>query len=415
MSMAMQKSLKLTAACALILGGTQWANAAGLGPIGGAFGETKPIIDVRVRYENVDQTGIAQEADAGTVRARLGFETGKAWNTSLLAEGEFVEAFVSDYNSTVNGKTAYPVVADPKNEEINRLQIVNTSIPQTTLTIGRQRINLDDQRFVGAVGWRQNEQTFDAVRVVNKGVKNLTVDAIYFNQVNRIFGKDSPQGTYEGDSFLGNVGYQFSFGKVTAFAYMIKIDPIVGVAAAVRDSNATYGIRYNGGTSVGKVKLSYFASYAQQSDYGDNPLSFDNDYYAAEVTASFRQVSGGVGFESLTGDGVKGFTTPLATLHKFQGWADKFLATPANGLNDMYVNLGWSKKGVGPLDTLSATASYHDFKSQRLAFDAGGSEVDLQLLAKWHRFTGVLKYGDYMADGLFTDTKKLWVQVEYVW
>src|SRR5262245_50085397 len=125
---------------------------ADLGPIGGAIGETKPIIDTRLRWEDVDQDPITKQAEALTLRARLGFETGKAWDTSLLAEGEFVWPLKSDYNSTTNGNTSYPTVADPESYEINRLQLLNTSIPQTTVTLGRQRITLDDQRFVGNVG-----------------------------------------------------------------------------------------------------------------------------------------------------------------------------------------------------------------------------------------------------------------------
>ena len=123
------------------------------------------ILDARLRYEHVDQQPFAQDADALTLRARLGFETGKAWNTSLLVEGEAVVPLDSHYNSTTNGHVQYPVVADPEGYELNRLQLTNTSIDATTLTIGRQRITLDDHRFVGNVGWRQNEQTFDALRV----------------------------------------------------------------------------------------------------------------------------------------------------------------------------------------------------------------------------------------------------------
>lgn len=163
------------------------AQAAGLGPITGAIGETKPIVDARVRYENVDQEPLADEADANTLRLRLGFETGKAWNTSLLAEGEFVWPFDGDYreDNAVATNAAYPVVADPESYEFNRLHLTNTSLPGTTLTLGRQRILMDDHRFVGNVGWRQNEQTFDALRVVNKSVNALTVDVAYLNQVNR--------------------------------------------------------------------------------------------------------------------------------------------------------------------------------------------------------------------------------------
>ncbi len=104
----------------------------------------------------------------------------------------------------------------------------------------------------------------------------------------------------------------------------------------------------------------------------------------------------GAGYELLEGDGVKGFTTPLATLHRFQGWADKFLTTPVNGLADKYVNVGYTTKGVGPLDTLGLTASWHEYESDRLSIDYG-SELNLQLQARYRRFTGMLKYADYNA------------------
>ena len=182
------------------------AHAGGLEPIGGAFGETKFILDTRLRMEKVDQDGVANDADAVTLRMRLGFETGKAWNTALLVEGAGNVPIEDNYrpDPAVPTMTAYPVVADPENYVLNRLQLTNTSLPGTTITLGRQRLVLDDQRFVGNVGWRQNEQTFDALRVVNKSVKNLTLDATYLDRVNRVFGEDSPQGEYKGDNVLLN-------------------------------------------------------------------------------------------------------------------------------------------------------------------------------------------------------------------
>src|SRR5262245_54416617 len=206
----------------------------------------KPIVDARLRYEGVDQEGFANEAEAVTMRARLGFERRKAWETSLLAEGEFVWPLVDRYDSTVNGNTTYPVVADPESYEFNRLQLTNTSLPMTTMTLGRQRIILDDHRFVGNVGWRQNEQTFDSLRLVNKSIENLTIDVAYVDQVNRVFGKESPEGRYEGDSILANVAYQWSIGKLTAYGYRLQFDPIAGVPAAAGDSSMTYGLRFAG-------------------------------------------------------------------------------------------------------------------------------------------------------------------------
>ena len=184
------------------------AQGAAADPISGALGEIKPIIEARLRYENVDQLGVASTANALTARLRAGVQTGKAWNTSLLAEVGWVGALEDAYradNAVVGVRTTYPVVADPKEFVINRLQLTNTSIANTTITLGRQRINLDDQRFVGNVGWRQNEQTFDALRVVNTGINKLTIDTTYVESVNRIYGPDSPQSPYYGSSWLLNL------------------------------------------------------------------------------------------------------------------------------------------------------------------------------------------------------------------
>src|SRR5688572_12125369 len=168
--------------------------AEGIGPAVSAVRESRPILEMRWRSENVDQTGMNENAKAVTLRGRVGFETGKAWNTALLAEADLLWPLSTHYNSTVNGKTAYPIVVDPETYEINRLQLANTSLPGTTVVFGRQRIALDDQRFIGNVGWRQNEQTFDSLRITNKSIANLTLDVSYLDQINRIYGKDSPVG-----------------------------------------------------------------------------------------------------------------------------------------------------------------------------------------------------------------------------
>jgi hypothetical protein len=379
-----------------------------------AIRATRPIVDTRLRVENVDQDPMANEADAVTLRARLGFETGKAWDTALLAEGEFVWPLNDHYNSTTNGAVDYPVVPDPEAYELNRLQLTNTSIAGTTITLGRQRIALDDQRFVSPANWRQNEQTFDSVRIVNRSVQNLTVDVAYVEQVNRVFGPESVQGRYNGDSVLANVSWQFPIGKLTAFGYHLEFDPIAAVPAAVRESTATYGARFVGERAVSKVKLAYAATYANEKEAGANPLSFDLDYYLAELSATYQHYSLGAGIEVLEGDGVKGFTTPLATLHKFQGWADKFLVTPVDGITDRYLTAGFTLQRVGPLEALSALATQHWFEAERIHNDYG-SETDLQLQAKWHRFTGLVKFADYNAEHFATDTSKFWLQLEYVW
>jgi alginate export protein len=408
----------LVAVTAVGLVAASAAHADGLDPLQGAFGEIKPLVDARLRMENVDQEPLSNDAEALTLRARLGFETGKAWNTSLLIEGEGLVPIRNDYrpDPAVPTMTTYPVVADAEAYEINRFQFTNTSLPGTTITLGRQRILLDDQRFIGNSGWRQNEQTFDALRVVNKSIRNVTFDAAYLDRVNRVNGPDSPQGVYEGDSFLLNASYQSRFGKITAFDYLLDFENIAAVPAAVRDSTSTLGLRFAGDVPAGKTKIGYVASYAKQTDYADNPLDFDLAYWTLEGNVTFRQFGAGVGVESLEGNGVKGFTTPLASLHKFQGWADKFTTTPANGIEDKYLNLSATFKGVAKLDTLGFVLGWHDYAAERISQDYG-HEWNASIAAKYKRANLMLKYADYsQGDPPFVarTTQKLWAQVEFI-
>jgi len=394
------------------------------GSLAAALEQTKPLVDIRLRYEEVEQTGFVDNAHAETLRVRLGAETGKFLDTSVLAEGEAMIRLDRDYrpDNAVATYTRFPIVADPENYVLNRLSITNTSLPQTSLTIGRQRMNLDDQRFVGSSNWRQNEVTFDAVRVVNKSVANLTVDLTFLNKVHRPYGVDSPQGTYKGDSYLSNIAYQSPIGKLTAFAYLLDFDPIAGLTGAFdprRGSTSTYGGRFVGSQPVGVAKIGYVASYAWQKSRDGNPVKFSNDYYLGELNFTVENIKLAAGEEIMQGNGTVGFTTPLATLHLFEGWADKFLTTPANGIKDPYGSLGWTGSHLLGLDSLAASAIYRTFEAERVNVSYG-SEWDFALTGKWHHYAALLQYASYNAAvstpvAIARSTTKFWAQLEYIW
>lgn len=393
------------------------------------LGGWAPIADLRLRYEDVGQVPIHEDAEALTARARLGFQTSQYWNTSVLAEGNFLLPIDDRYrpDPAVNRYTQFPVVADPRDHELNRLALVNKSLPDTTLTLGRQRIQLDDQRFIGNVGWRQNEQTYDALRVTNQSIPDVTIDLAYMNRVHRPYADDSPQGTYRGDLFLGNVGIQTPFGKLTGFAYLLAFDPIdsfPGLAAAaaaalnpILASTSTYGGRLSGAQSFGPLKIGYVGSYATQEQRGDNPHVFTNAYYLGELSATIRHFVMTAGDELMQGNGSIGFATPLATTHAFDGWADKFLTTPANGLENRYVSLACQGLNLGPMHGAMAKAIYRSFAPQHLDGNYG-SEWDFQLSASWQKLTPALIFADYRAaaatpNAVARDTKKLFIQMDY--
>ena len=372
-----------------------------------ALSETKPIFQARLRYEGVDQTGFANDADALTYRFRAGLETGAFFDTKFLLEFDHIDDLVDDFNSTTNGNTAFPVVADPQATELNRLQLTNTSLPDTTVTLGRQRIILDDSRFVGNVGWRQNEQTFDGLRVQNQSLGELKLDVSYVNQVNRIFGDESAAGRWEGDITLVNASHPTPLGNLTGFAYFLDMD---GTATSV--SSQTLGARLNGSQELGEGRLAYAVSYANQTDYGSSPLDYSADYYTLDARYTVNSFTFGGGIETLGGDTQRAFQTPLATLHKFQGWSDKFLVTPVNGVEDIYATLAYRAGDVGFLNALNLSATYHDLSADVGGMDYG-SELDLVASARVGDVNVTLKFADYSSDGFATDTSKLWIQFDF--
>lgn len=379
---------------------------------GKALTSGKILFNGRLRYESVDQDGFSENANAFTFRARFGYETAPYRNFVLLAEGDITRALgVDDFNSTVNGKTGFPVVADPNSLRLNRLNVSFTGIEDTTVKAGRQRIILDDARFVGNVGFRQNEQTFDAARVTTKAVAGVVFDYIYLWQVNRIFGSRSPAGESGADTHLVHVSYgKFPLGTLTGYAYLIDLDALAAL------SNQTYGIRLAGEQPLGKdASALYTAGYAHQSDYGNNPARFGLDFIELEAGFSYYGALIKAGFQKLEGNGARGFQTPLATLHAFQGFADLFLTTPTSGIEDLYLILGYKTDQVAPLGELSLTLWLHDFAPDVAGPDLG-EEVDFEIAAspaiQGRKVRFSLKFAAFSGSPVLPDVTKVWLAMD---
>jgi hypothetical protein len=411
----MQKAILITMS-AIATSGTLAATPAIAGEV-----ELKPLIEARLRYENAEQAGVLVEADAVTLRMRAGIEAKKG-SFALLIESEATLAIVEDYNSGVNGKPG-PIIADPQNIELNRAQIQFTGIPKTVITAGRQRINLDDQRFVGSVGFRQNEQTFDAVRAEWSGIKNVKADVTYAWSQRTIWGVDgfgARQTAVGGDNVFANLGYKGKIFGLTGFVYRVDMDE--AIISGFRMSSQTFGLRGNVSVPLGKAKLGLIASYARQSDMHRNPNDYSADYWLGEASvdvAGFKAVGGYEVLGADNGVALTSFQTPLATLHKFNGTADKFLVTPPNGLRDLYLGLSKAFPKMKALPGLNAGVTWHNYTSDRLGLDYG-SEWNAQVGWKISKKISFLaKYADYNRKGAAdfagdADTKKLWAQFDYV-
>lgn len=378
--------------------------------------DAKPIFDVRLRHELVDQQGTEKDANASTVRTRFGFETGKVNGIGFGVDAEWIKALGDDnFNSTTNGRSNYPTVADPDDFALNQLYLVSQgTIPKTTVKLGRQRIIWDNSRFIGNVGWRQNEQTFDALRLSTKAVPDTELEYTFLEEVHRIFGRRNAAGRLRSDSHGFRLKYTgLKFAAITPFALLLDYD--LGTQAG--NESQTYGIRVNGKTKLNAdMTLLYDATIATQSDYADNTADYDLLYYNIEPGIKYKMVTAKLGYEVLQGNGTSAFQTPLATLHKFNGFTDKFLSTPADGLQDLNLKLATKTPADFVLPGVVLKAAFHEFFSDENGSHYG-SEWNLAAVKAFNTSYGkyvlVVKYADYDGDEVGTNTRKLWLSLNF--
>lgn len=394
-----KKSILVMAICGLLQVGSSVSAADNLMD---AFSNGDTNLSFRYRFEFVDQDGFSKDAKASTLRTRLNYKTEKHKGFTFFVEADNVtELFKDDFNAGAGnspGNTSYPVVADPQGTEINQAWFNFEFTAGNSIKLGRQRILLDNQRFIGGVGWRQNEQTYDAVSAsFSPGNSKLFIS--YIDKVHRIFGDDVAAGNHDNSTILLNWSNEFEdIGKLSVYYYDIDNDDTVAF------SSSTFGVKFAGNVEA----FNYGVEFATQNDGHDNPIDYSANYLRLDGGYKFEKATVFAGYEVLEGDASNNgssFKTPLATLHAFNGWADKFLATPADGIEDLFVGIKGAVKGH------KWQAIYHDFSAEDNSRSLG-NELDVSIGKKLNKHVSLLlKAAFYDADTHATDTTKVWFMV----
>ncbi len=366
-------------------------------------------LGARARYEFREQDGL-DASHAGTVRFRPGLTFFPNKNLSFFVESEHTFALLDDYQvgtgQSANftpftaGNTA---ISDPETNELNQAYAKLKINEYATVTAGRQRYILDKAAFVGNVGWRQNEQTLDAVSI--KGSYNgFDYSYAIGNRVNRIFGSDATGAVeaLEGTFHLLNGSYKLDEStKLGAYIYLMDFDQ--GRWA----NNNTYGTFSDMKTGSGD----YHLELAYQTEAGSKD-HYDAFYGHASWTKKFGSVSVTGGVEYL-GDG---FITPLATVHAFNGFADTFIGNRLglvdtwDGLTDFY--LGASTK----VNDIVLKGAIHAFYDDSLSNDYGW-EIDMVAIKPINENTKILAKAAYFkgeeSSPFSNDVKQFSIQLDY--
>ena len=367
----------------------------------------KAVIQVRPRLELVEQdTPTADNATALTVRSVLGYETAPIEGIKAYVEFEDIRAIADNYNiPAVQPNVKYANVVDPERTGVNQAYLSGYGAK-----LGRQKIVIDNSRFIGDVAWRQDDQVFDALSYQTKAIAPwLDLYAAYATQVAMISGQSgdlrlpivnakikTPVGANVSLLWIGLEGRE----KPTQLFLQQNVQT---------DRSRQYASIHVDGKAD---KILYDVAYVQQQKYADGTtkLAPDADYYSVMLGYDFGKAKLSVQQESLE----SGFATPLATLHIFNGWADKFLNTPTAGLVDTNIKLSGAYAGF------NLAAALHRFESD-IGSTHYGDEINLSAGRKLNpNMTGLLKLAHYQGGndattpaGLKQDLSKLWLQVDY--
>jgi len=367
-------------------------------------------LDLRARYQNTEQSS-RPDGDALTLRFQLAGEIDLPRDTILLAEIEGNLALIDNFNDGTQSGTGLPFIPDPDGLELNRLAIVTEAIDDVRVTAGRQRIALDDWRFIGAFPFRQNDQTFDAVRFETSALGPGTLDIGYIGRVLRPLGDDNPGGRFTGDSFFANYNLATPVGRFTAYHYRLDIE--TGPQGPERHvfSNRVTGGRLFGRHHWDDFGLVWDFAYARQIDHDDNPLDFETDYILAELTVEPGSSGVTLRAETLGGSESQGFQTPLGSLHRFQGLADQFLRTPDAGVRDVSLLARHDFQHVSIFDSVSLFVRHHWFRADTIDMDYG-TEWNASVSGQFDNVLLSLEYADYNADTFSVDTRSLFLTTQ---
>ena len=377
----------------------------------------KVALNARYRYEFYDQESvpgsttaanglITDEARASTVRVALSYATQPFYGFNAFVEMEGVYAIGAhqDYripNTPDQGAKTQPVISDPLQTELNQAYVKYQGPAKVPLMFlaGREAYFLNNGRFISFSGWRQNTQSIELARGAYR-FGDVTANYAFMNRVRRVVGTDATDGVLDMSSHVAHLDYKRD-AMVSASLYAVLLD-YDDQAQAANDTRSV-GLRLNGPWKLdADWSVVYTADYARQRDYADNTRDVDLNYWTLELGPSYKGHRLFLGWSELEGDGIVSFRTPLA--QPFNGWVEKFLNTPITGLDARYATLTGPVPSVTGLTYTLTGYDYHATEG-----DAHyGRELDAALEWKAEPILKNLtlgwRFGDYIADELFTDS-----------
>jgi hypothetical protein len=377
-------------------------------------------LGARARIANVTADNNAR---AMSFLLRLRAESEWTPQLSTLFELDHVELTWQDEFSNGEFFNDRPVVPDVAGTDLNQALLRYSPTNTVQLSLGREAINLGNERFVGTNGFWQNEQTLDTAGFNYEFGFASHFLYRYVDNANRITGNNSGKNLASSDTnfntnngqrpaaFLGDHDHdthllfaelkEWDYSQVQAYYFDMDIKDATAL------SNKTLGFRYEYTGRWNNLRTLAHAELALQER-----TEINNDailqYYDLGAGIGYRANEISINYQRLEENNGTSFVTPLASLHNYNGWADKFLSTHSSGLRDYEVQYIWRQNPI------KIDARYHSFHTDNNNSKLG-EELDIDFSVKLSRHDTVrFRYANFVSgEGDYSDETRVFLMYSH--
>ena len=300
-------------------------------------------LELRPRYNRIEESNYPQLARGGTVRALAGWRSAP-WSGLRLT----IEAIHTDHigrqsfndSSALRASSPFPLLPDPTYSGVNQAHAEYTGIDGLRLRLGRQIVRLDNQRWVSDNDFRQIPQVFDGVTVVHNGFENTELAAGQYWRMRSTSGVTATLRL----STLRAAWNPAPGHSLSVFAILHDQAQNGAFTGFADSSYRLVGAKADGALpAFGSVVVPYTAEYAQQRPYSGGDSRVKANYWrlgaglaSADWTARYDyEVKG-------SNNGAYGLQMPLTDFYAFNGWTLHFFNTPRTGLRDQWLTLRYA-------------------------------------------------------------------------
>lgn len=319
-------------------------------------------LELRPRYNVIDQSDKPERAEGFTVRAIAGFRTPPYRGLRLTLEAIHTDHFRKDFNDDGAQLAAspYPLLPDPRYTGVNQANVEYAGDSGLRVRAGRQRLRIDNQRWVSDNDFRQIPQLFDGVWAAYGALANTELSGGYFSRMRTTSGDVSDLKL----SILHAAWNPAPGHALAAYGYFHDQAQNGAFTGFADSSYRVLGLRAEGAAwRWGEIEAPYVLEYAQQRPYAGGDSRVDANYWRAGAGVAARDWTVRFDYEVKGSNGGRyGLQMPLTDFYAFNGWTLHFFNTPRAGLRDGWVTLRYS------LGTITLDGESHRFRS-----DFGGT------------------------------------------